>query len=115
MDAQSVLGRAEISFRVKDESTVPLALEKQVVLGGARIPLEELNRYKASLVGLTLEDGSSIFKRVGTPLPGEMAHLWQFESIGGFGSSQVLSVAKPQVGFKRVINARLIFGVLYDA
>jgi hypothetical protein len=100
---------------VADDSAVPLALEKQVVLGGRRIELNELGRYKDALVALTLDDGSSIFKRVGAALAAELGHLWQFESIGGLGSSQVLSVGKPHKAFRSVTNARAIIGVLYHA
>jgi hypothetical protein len=113
VDLGDVLKHIEIAFRVVDDSAVPLALEKQVVLGGARIELDELGRHKDALVALTLDDGSSIFKRVGAALPSELAHLRQFESIGGLGSSQVLSVGKPHKGFRRVTNARAIIGVLY--
>jgi hypothetical protein len=84
-----------------------------VVLGGHRIELDKLGQYKDALVALTLEDGSSIFKRVGTALPGELAHLRQFESIGGLGSSQVLSIGKLHQGIHSVTNARVIIGVLY--
>ena len=62
---------------------------------------------------LALDDGSSIFKRVGAALPSELSHLRQFESIGGLGSSQILSVGKPHPGFRSVTSARLIVGVLY--
>jgi hypothetical protein len=113
VDAQSVLKRIEIAFRVVDESAVPLALENQVVLGGARIELNQLGRYPDALVALTLEDGSSIFKRVGAALPGDLTHLRQFESIGGLGSSQILAIGKSHQGFQRVTNARLTIGVLY--
>lgn len=113
VNAEGVLKRIEIAFRVTDDSAVPLALEKQVVLGGGRIELNELGQYKDSLVALYLDDGSSIFKRVGATLPGELAHLRQFESIGGLGSSQVLSVGKPHKGFRTVAGARTIIGVLY--
>ena len=113
VDAGDVLKRIEIAFRVVDDSAVPLALEKQVVLGGRRIELDELGRRRDALVALTLDDGSSIFKRVGAALPGELAHLLQFESIGGLGSSQVLSVGKPHKGVLSVTNARAIIGVLY--
>jgi len=88
VDVGDVLSRVEVAFRVRDDSAVPLALAKQVVLGGGCIELSELGRHKDSLVALNLDDGSSIFKRVGTALPGELAHLMQFESIGGLGSSQ---------------------------
>jgi hypothetical protein len=113
IDASDVLNRTEIAFRVVDDSAVPLALENQVVLGGNRIELEELGQHRDALVALTLDDGSSIFKRVGTAFPNELDHLRQFESIGGLGSSQVLSVGKPHKGFRTVINARAIIGVLY--
>lgn len=113
VDAGDVLKRIEIAFRVVDDSAVPLALERQVVLGGAKIELAELGRHEDALVALTLDDGSSIFKRVGGALPSELAHLRQFESIGGLGSSQVLSVGKPHKGFRSVTNARTIIGVLY--
>jgi hypothetical protein len=113
VDASDELKRIEIAFRVIDDSAVPLALEKQVVLGGRRIELDELRQHKDALVALTLDDGLSIFKRVGGALPGELAYLWQFESIGGLGSSQVLSVGRPHKGFRTVTNVRAIIGVLY--
>jgi len=113
VDASSVLKRIEIAFRVVDDSAVPLALAKQVVLGGGLLELAELGRQKERLVALALDDGSSMFKRVGEALPGELAHLRQFESIGGLGSSQVLSVGKPHKGFRCVTGARAIIGVLY--
>ena len=113
VDASDTLKRIQIAFRVVDDSAVPLALEKQVVLGGAKIELADLGHHKDALVALNLDDGSSIFKRVGGALPGELAHLRQFESIGGLGSSQILSIGKSHEGFRSVINARVIFGVLY--
>jgi hypothetical protein len=113
VDAQAVLKRIEIAFRVVDDSAVPLALGNQVVLGGARIELADLGRHRDALVALTLDDGSSIFKRVGASLPGELSHLRQFESIGGLGSSQIASIGKPHQGFHNVSNVRLVIGVLY--
>ncbi len=114
VDVSDVLKCIEIAFRVVDDSAVPLALANQVVLGGKRIELNELSQHKDALVALTLDDGSSIFKRVGAALPSELAHLRQFESIGGLGSSQVLSVGKPHKGFQRVTSACAIIGVLYN-
>jgi hypothetical protein len=72
-----------------------------------------LGQHEGALVALTLDDGSSIFKRVGDALPAEVSYLRQFESIGGLGSSHVLSVGKPHKGFREVTNARAIIGVLY--
>ena len=113
VDAERILTRMEAAFRVQDQSAVPLALEKQIVLGGARIDLASFGQHQDALVALALEDGSSIFKRVGSKFPGDLSHLRQFESIGGLGSSQTLSVGKEHRGLGRVEHARLIFGVLY--
>ncbi|HVH75636.1 MAG TPA: ATP-binding protein [Stellaceae bacterium] len=113
VDGGDVLKRIEIAFRVVGDSAVPLALQEQVVLGGRRIELDELARHKEVLVALTLDDGSSIFKRVGSELPGDLAHLRQFESIGGLGSSEVLSIGKPHKGVRNVMSARVVVGVLY--
>jgi len=114
IDASNELKRIEIAFRVVDDSAVPLALENQVVLGGSRIELDQIGQHKDALVALALDDGSSIFKRVGTALPGDLAHLRQFESIGGLGSSQILSIGKQHHGFRTVTNVRIIIGVLYN-
>ena len=114
VDAARVFARVETAFRVVDESAVPLALPKQIVLGGASIDLAVIGRHEDALVALTLDDGSSIFKRVGSALPGNLAHLRQFESIGGLGSSQVLAIGKEQAGVTGVRSIRRIIGVIYQ-
>lgn len=114
VDVKDVLSRIEIAFRVVDDSAVPLALARQLVLGGKRIELNELRHHEGRLVALGLDDGSSIFKRVGAVLPGELSHLRQFESIGGLGSSQIISIGRAHKGFRNVENARSIIGVLYE-
>ena len=113
VDMGDVLKRVSVAHRVRDNSAVPLVLEKQVVLGGARIELDELGRHRDVLVALSLDNGSGIFKRVGVALPGELSHLRQFESIGGLGSSEILSVGRPHAGFRSVTSACAIIGVLY--
>lgn len=113
IDASSLLSRIQLSFRVRDDSAVPLALDKQVVLGGELIRLDELGLHRGTLVALTLDDGSGVFKRIAGQLPGDLSHLHQFESIGGIGESQILAVEKPHRGFRSVTNARAIIGVLY--
>lgn len=115
VDATDILKGIQIAFRVRDQSAVPLALNRQVVLGGRAIRLDELGRYRERLVALTLDDGSSIFKRVGEALPGDLSHLRQFESIGGIGDTRLLAVQKPQQGLRAVTGARSIIGVLYHA
>lgn len=109
------LEKVEVSFRVIEDSAVPLALKGQVVLGGRRIEVNELSLNKGALVALTLADGGTIFKRVGDTLPGDLDYLRQFESIGGLGSSEVLAVGKKHAGLRQVVSARLILGVLYRA
>lgn len=115
VDARAVLAKAKVAFRVVDESAVPLALNNQVVLGAELIELDTLGQHEGALVALGLSDRSSIFKRVGAPLPGDLSHLRQFESIGGLGASEILAVKKPHNGFLSVETARRIFGVLYNA
>jgi hypothetical protein len=50
IDASDALKRVEIAFRVIDDSAVPLALEKQVVLGGAKIELRNWAGTKMRLL-----------------------------------------------------------------
>jgi hypothetical protein len=42
VDASDAFKRIKIAFRVIDDSAVPLALEKQMALGGGRIELDQL-------------------------------------------------------------------------
>ncbi len=115
INGSKALADIEVAFRVIDQSAVPLALPKQVVLGGRPVPLNELNSFRGRLVALSLSNGASIFKRVGDALPGDLTHLRQFDSIGGLGRSQVLAIGKGHKGFDTVAYARLIVGVLYNA
>ena len=115
VDASAVMEQIEIAFRVVDESAVPLALEKQVVLGGPTISLDQLGSNVGALVAISLEDGSSVFKRIGGALPAPLSHLRQFESIGGLGFSQVFAVGREQPEMRQVRQARRIVGVLYNA
>ena len=103
----------EVAFRVRGESAVPLALPGQVVLGGPALRLDTISTYRGCMAAIVLDDGSGVFKRIADALPAPLAHLRQFESVGGLGDSQVLAVGKPQSGFRRVISARLIVGVIY--
>jgi hypothetical protein len=113
IDRPSLLQRVELGYRVVEESAIPLALPKQIALGGPRIELDQFGQYEGALVALTLEDGSSVFKRVGAALPPPLSHLRQFESIGGLGNSQILAIGKGQSKVPLISHARLIVGVLY--
>ncbi len=115
VDASDVIERIEVAFRIVDDSAVPLALEKQVVLGGPAIPLDQLGSNVDALVAILLEDGSSVFKRIGSTLPAPLSHLRQFESIGGLGSSQVFAVDCEQPQMRQVRQVRRIPGVLYNS
>ncbi len=108
-----VLEHIETAYRVRGDSAVPLALSGQIVLGGPCIPLDQFGQYLGSLVALSLDDGSSIFKRVGASLPTPLAHLRHFESIGGLGASEILSLGVRQSGLGNIVGARSIVGVLY--
>ncbi|MDP1701728.1 MAG: hypothetical protein Q8L53_12325 [Aestuariivirga sp.] len=104
------------SYRVRDESALPLALPGQIVLGGTAILPTDLDAYEGKFVALTLTDGASIFKRVGPTLPG-LKSLRQFESIGGLGASEVIATetVEGQFSHLRLMEfARRVVGVIYE-
>lgn len=109
------LSHIKTAYRVRDESGIPLALPGQIVLGGNVVMKSELASMEGMLVALGLDDGSSIFKRIGKPVPGTGGQLWQFESVGGLGSSTVVSLVEPEEksAAPRFVCARRIIGVLY--
>ncbi|WP_082848261.1 AAA family ATPase [Delftia sp. GW456-R20] len=106
--------KIQSAYRIKEESAVPLALPGQVALGGNAIPLESFDSHIDEYVALHLDDGSSIFKRVGNRLPAPLQHLRQFETIGGMGVADVLAVENPHNGFRTVVHAVSVIGVLYN-
>ena len=110
------LTRIEIAYRVREESAVPLALPGQVILGGAELTATDLDDWEGHLVAVTLDDGSSLFKRVGTRLSGKLAHLRQFETIGGLGSSIVIATEAVDEDSSTPVmaSARRVLGVLYE-
>jgi hypothetical protein len=116
VDTAPELDRIEVAYRVREDSAVPLALPGQVILGGAELTSGDLDGWEGKLVAVTLEDGTSLFKRVGAALPGTLAYLRQFETIGGLGSSIVIATeaTDSSVNLPAMASARLILGVLYD-
>lgn len=116
IDTVQELGRIEVAYRVREESAVPLALPGQIILGGAELTPSELDTWEGKLVAVSLADGSSIFKRVGASLPGDLAHLRQFETIGGLGASMVVAteVLDMATNIPVMASARRILGVLYE-
>jgi len=109
------LGKIEVAYRVRDDSALPLALPKQIVLGGQCVTAIQLSSMEGELVALSLEDGSHFFKRVGGIVAGSRGKLRQFESIGGLGSSVVVSLAglSEPSEVSRMVSARRVIGVLY--
>lgn len=110
------LARIDIAYRVREESAVPLALPGQTILGGAELTATDLDSWEGQLVAVTLDDGTSLFKRVGARLPGNLAHLRQFETIGGLGASIVIATEaiEGDQGAPLMVSARRVLGVLYD-
>jgi hypothetical protein len=111
------LSHITTAYRVREESGIPLALPGQIVLGGEQVLPNQLSRFEGSLVALTLTDGASLFKRVGSAVPGTAGRLWQFESIGGLGSSLVVSLSEEDAknGIPTLASARRVVGVLYTS
>ena len=110
------LARIEVAYRVREDSAVPLVLPGQIILGGAELTSRNLEELEGRLVAVTLADGSSMFKRIGARLPGSLAHLRQFETIGGLGSSMVIATDGLDSGTSTPVmaSARLVLGVLYQ-
>lgn len=110
------LTRIETAYRIREESAVPLALPGQIVLGGAELTATDLDHWVGRLVAVTLDDGTSLFKRVGARLPGNLAHLRQFETIGGLGASIVIATEaiEGEQSAPLMISARQVLGVLYN-
>jgi hypothetical protein len=113
VDGTGGLAYVKSAYKIKEDSAIPLALPGQIALGGEQISLDKLGDHLDAYVALHLDDGSSIFKRVGEKLPSPLDHLRRFETIGGLGVADILSVGKPQPGFRAVEKAVLVLGILY--
>ncbi len=112
--AESLL-HIKAAYRVREDSAIPLALPNQVVLGGDPVLKAQLAGLEGTLIALGLDNGSSIFKRIGKRVPDTGGRLWQFESVGGLGNSMIVSLVEPdeKSDAPRFLSARRIVGVLY--
>lgn len=113
VDGTGSLAYVKSAYKIKEDSAIPLALPGQIALGGEQINLDKLGDHLDAYVALHLDDGSSIFKRIGEKLPPPLDRLRSFETIGGLGIADILSVGKPQPGFGAVEKAVLVLGILY--
>lgn len=109
------LSNITVGYRVREESAIPLALPNQTILGGQEIVAANLDTMRGKLVALTLNDGTNLFKRVGTSLPGKLSYLRHFETIGGLGASKVVATNAydSSDGMPSFSTARQILAVLY--
>lgn len=114
IDGKVLIERISSSFRVEEQSAIPLALEGQVALGGPKLTAGDFETNLDKYAALSLSDGTTLFKRIGASLGGALSHVRQFEAIGGLGAADVLAVGKAEAGFKTVESAVLILGVLYN-
>jgi AAA domain len=116
IDSVPALARVEVAYRVREESAVPLALPGQTVLGGRALTARDLDGLEGELIAVTLDDGTSILKRVGARLPGGLAHLRLFETIGGLGESAVIATEPVEAdrNIPVMLYARPVIGVIYD-
>lgn len=113
IDGADLLPRIRSAYKIKEDSAVPLALPGQIALGGRVIDVTEFDGMIEAYVALHLDDGQSIFKRVGDKLPAPLSHLRTFETIGGLGVAEILSVGQPHRGFRMIVKAVHVLGVLY--
>ncbi|MGK6321005.1 S24 family peptidase [Sphingomonas sp. DT-204] len=116
ISSDPILARVEVAYRVREESAVPLALPGQIILGGGVLTAADVAAMEGRIVALTLSDGSSILKRVGSQVSSALPYLRQFETIGGLGDSTVIAIeaieGAPDVPV--MAYARPIIGVIYD-
>ncbi len=111
-----ILARIEVAYRVREDSAVPLALPGQVILGGGMLTSADMTRMEGRIVALTLDDGTSILKRVGSPVSTALPYLRLFETIGGLGDSAVIATEAVEGApdMPVMAYARPIIGVIYD-
>ena len=116
VDAAPELTRIEVAYRVREDSAIPLVLPGQVILGGRELTSNDLDVWEGKFVAVTLNDGTSVFKRVGARLGGGLTHLRQFETIGGLGSSIVIAteIIDGMADTPVMASARRVLGVLYE-
>lgn len=116
IESDPSLARVEVAYRVREDSAIPRAMPGQIILGGSIISPESLSTMEGVMVAVTLEDGSSILKRVGAPLAQATPYLRQFETIGTLGSSVVIATERvagaPDLPV--MLNARPVLAVLYE-
>lgn len=115
IDGNVLIERVGSAFRVEEQSAIPLALERQIALGGPQLKPSDYEANLHKYVALSLSDGTTLFKRIGSSLGGALSHVRQFEAIGGLGNADVLAVGKSEPGFQTVESAVLILGVLYHS
>ncbi|HWJ87804.1 MAG TPA: AAA family ATPase [Pelagibacterium sp.] len=116
IESDPILAKVEVAYRVREESAVPLALPGQTILGGKVLTAGELSALEGQVVALTLDDGTSILKRVGSQVTSAFPYLRQFETIGGLGESVVIATESIEGAPNMPIMAyaRPIIGVIYD-
>jgi len=111
-----LLEDVEAAYRVQGISALPLALPGQIVLGGDGLRPDELAAHEGKLVALDTSEGAAL-KRVGDAVA-DLAHVRQFESVGGRGSSMVVrteDVEGPVGSLPLLYGARLVLGVIYGS
>lgn len=113
VEGTSLIGRIQSAYQVEDQSAIPLALPGQIALGGQPLAPGDFDAHREQYAALHLDDGTSLFKRVGEKLPTSLGMFRQFEPIGGLGVADVLAVGSPSTGLRAVEQAVLVLGVLY--
>jgi len=113
----SVFKKIKSCYQVNGISAEPLALDGQLVLGGDALSREGFSSKHNSFVAMSLSGGGGVFKRLGDSLPGNLKHLIQLDSIGGRGSSIVVSTSEQSIdsqNVRSIISGRSIVGVIYE-
>jgi len=109
-----ILKKVTIAFEAIGDSALPLALPRQLILGGDPVLPNQLTEVDGQIVALATTEGAML-KRVGATVPG-MPYLRQFESIGGMGGSLLVRTEDVEDAIEDLplLNSlRQILGIIY--
>jgi hypothetical protein len=117
IQSDEILSAIQVAYRLDKESAVPMALPRQLLLGGKTILGNEFGQHEGKIAAVALKDGRQILKRIGAALSAQYPFVRHFETVGGLGDSIVLQTEEVEGSIfdaPVVDQARLAVGVIYE-
>ncbi|WP_196814930.1 ATP-binding protein [Mesorhizobium sp. L2C067A000] len=117
MNRDKIVDEIRAVYRLDKESAVPLALPRQLLLGGRYLSPAEIGQHEGKLAAITLKDGTELLKRIGAPVSSMFPYIRHFETVGGLGQSIVLQTEEVEgsvIDAQVIDHARLAVGVIYE-